>query len=181
MKFMHLEYIIPITIAIVFYCLFYFRLTEKFYQWIKDHWFYRRSLWTKLSLALHLVGISLILLALMDLRGPEKRVKGSKVEQKTIILVDSSASMLAEDVRPNRFSKALLLVKHYIKKAVGQKVSLVVFSDTQKRIVPFTEDMDLVNARLDSLEELDLKRGGTGLAQALQESIQYWTIKAFRT
>ncbi|MBD64092.1 MAG: hypothetical protein CME62_02720 [Halobacteriovoraceae bacterium] len=174
MKFMHLEYIIPITIAIVFYCLFYFRLTEKFYQWIKDHWFYRRSLWTKLSLALHLVGISLILLALMDLRGPEKRVKGSKVEQKTIILVDSSASMLAEDVRPNRFSKALLLVKHYIKKAVGQKVSLVVFSDTQKRIVPFTEDMDLVNARLDSLEELDLKRGGTGLAQALQESIQYF-------
>ena len=71
---------------------------------------------------------------------------------KTIILVDSSASMLAEDVRPNRFKKALLLVKHYVKKAVGQQISLVVFSDNQKRIIPFTDDIDLINARLERLE-----------------------------
>jgi Ca-activated chloride channel family protein len=82
--------------------------------------------------------------------------------------------MLAEDVRPNRFEKASLLAKHFIKKAVGHQISIVVFSDGQKRIVPFTNDMDLIEARLNALKELDLERGGTGLSLAIQESIQYF-------
>lgn len=150
------------------------RSKTKFNQWVKDHWFYEASLASKLQTIFYVIALSLITLALLDLRGPEKRIKGNKQEQKTLILIDSSASMLAEDVRPTRFEKALLLVKHYSKKAVGQQLSLVVFSDSQKRIVPFTDDLELINARISSLENLDINRGGTGLTQALQESVQYF-------
>jgi Ca-activated chloride channel family protein len=82
--------------------------------------------------------------------------------------------MLAEDVRPNRFEKGLLLAKHYLKKSVGQQVSIVVFSDKQKRIVPFTQDMNLIEARLSTLEGLDLYRGGSNISQALLEAQNYF-------
>ena len=157
----------------VFY-FFFFRIKRRFLIWVEDHWFYKTSFTHKLSNIFYVIGLSLLTFALLDLRGPEKKVQGETQDQKTIILVDSSASMLAEDVRPNRFKKALLLVKHFVKKAVGQQISLVVFSDNQKRIVPFTKDIDLINARIDRLESLNLRRGGTGLSQAIQESIEYF-------
>lgn len=174
MNFIHLSYFIPICIFISLYLYFLFRSDRDFYSWIQDYWFYKRSLLSKLSTLAWGLGFSLICLALLDLRGPEKRIQGNSIDQKTIILIDSSASMLAEDVRPNRFNKALLLVKHYIKKAVGQQISLVVFSDSQKRIIPFTEDIDLIKARINRLETMNLSRGGTGLSQAIIESIQYF-------
>lgn len=174
MNFNNLSYLVPILVFLVIFCFFYFKFKKSFLNWVEDHWFYKPSFANKLSSLLYLSGLTLITLALLDLRGPEKRVKGIAQSQKTIILIDSSASMLAEDVRPNRFSKALLLVKHYVKKAAGQQISLVVFSDNQKRIIPFTKDIDLINARIGSLENLNLGRGGTGLSQAIQESVEYF-------
>lgn len=174
MSFNNLQFLIPCIIFILIMSTLFVRSKTKFNQWVKDHWFYEASLASKLQTIFYVIALSLITLALLDLRGPEKRIKGNKQEQKTLILIDSSASMLAEDVRPTRFEKALLLVKHYSKKAVGQQLSLVVFSDSQKRIVPFTDDLELINARISSLENLDINRGGTGLTQALQESVQYF-------
>jgi len=174
MSFIHLSYLIPLVIFLVVYVYLILNSDKKFFKWVEDHWFYKRSLLNKVSTLLYILGFSLICLAMLDLRGPEEHVKGKSVDQKTIILIDSSASMLAEDVRPNRFSKSLLLVKHYIKKAVGQQISIVVFSDSQKRIIPFTDDIDLLKARINRLEEMNLNRGGTGLSQAIQESVQYF-------
>lgn len=174
MTFVHLSYLLPIIIFVGIYIYFTYRSENNFFQWVQDHWFYKRSNLNKLSSFIWMAGFALICLALLDLRGQEERIKGNSVDQKTIILIDSSASMLAEDVRPNRFSKALLLVKHYIKKAVGQQISLVVFSDNQKRIIPFTDDIDLIKARINRLETMNLNRGGTGLSQAIIESIQYF-------
>ena len=174
MNFNNFSYFLPIIGFLLIFYFFYFKYKKAFLSWIEDHWFYRPSLSYKLSTFFYVIGLTLITLALLDLRGPEKRVKGTTQDQKTIILIDSSASMLAEDVRPNRFNKALLLVKHFVKKAVGQQISLVVFSDNQKRIIPFTKDTDLINARIGSLESLNIGRGGTSLSQAIQESVAYF-------
>lgn len=174
MTFLNLEYLPYILGGLAVFMIALLRSEKKYFKWIEDHWFLRRAFASKLASVFYCAGFALILLALLDLRGPEERVTGKTSDQKTIVLIDASASMLAEDVRPNRFSKAALLAKHFIKKAVGHQVSVVVFSDGQKRIVPFTNDIDLVEARLDTLESLDLDRGGTGLSMAIQESIQYF-------
>ena len=121
-----------------------------------------------------ILSISFFLLSLLDLRGKEVQVNSKTSDERTIILIDTSASMSVEDVRPNRFEKALLLVKHYVRKAVGQKIAVIVFSDGQKTIVPFTDDFNLLNARIETLKNLSLSRGGTGLSLAIQESIQYF-------
>ena len=121
-------------------------------------------------------GVILLMLAMLDLRGPEKLIQSQVSNQKTLILIDTSASMFVEDVRPNRFEKALLLVKHYVKKSIGQKISIAVFSDFQKTIVPFTDDIDLIEARIDSLKDLNLNRGGTSLSLAIQEGVQNFQV-----
>jgi Ca-activated chloride channel homolog len=174
MTFLHSEYLIFIIITIIVISYLFLRMNKRFFQWVEDYWFYKRSSLHKVSTYLYLVGVAFLLFALLDLRGPEKRITGKVSDQRTIVLIDSSASMLAEDVRPNRFSKALILVKHFVQKAVGQKISVIVFSDGQKQIIPFTDDIDLIEARIDSLKTLNLSRGGTGISLAIQESIQHF-------
>jgi Ca-activated chloride channel family protein len=176
MTFLNKSYLFFIVILIISYAWMILRNNTKFFSWVKDHWFYSRNTKHKISTYFYLLGISLLLLSLLDLRGPEVKISAKTSDQKTIILIDNSSSMLVEDVRPNRFNKALFLAKHYLKRAVGQKVSVIVFSDGQKKIVPFTDDYNLIEARLDTLKDLNLNRGGTGLSLAIQESIQYFKM-----
>ncbi len=174
MTFLNSGYIFPIIIFLGFFCYITFKSNETFFKWVEDHWFFTRSRRHKISSILYLVGIGFLLFSLLDLRGKEIKVSAKTSGQKTIILIDNSASMMVEDVRPNRFSKALFLAKHYVKRAVGQKISVLVFSDGTKKIVPFTDDISLIDARIDTLKGLNLNRGGTSLSLAVQESIQYF-------
>ena len=174
MNFIHLEFLIPVTLVVLFLSFLIYKQEKYFFNWVEDHWFYVRSKSSKVSGLCFILGLFILSLALLDLRGTEISIKGKVSDQKTIVLIDSSASMLAEDVRPNRFEKAILLAKHYIKKAVGQQVSIVVFSDSTKQIIPFTNDVDLLEARLGALERMQLDRGGTSLSLGIKESIQYF-------
>jgi Ca-activated chloride channel family protein len=115
-----------------------------------------------------------LLLSLLDLRGPEEKIKTEVPTDRTIILIDTSASMLAEDVKPSRLQKAALIAKHFARKAAGHQLSIVAFAEIQKKIVPFTNDLDLIDARLDSLKTLRNHYGSSALSLAIQESIQYF-------
>ncbi len=174
MSFEYSLMILPAILLVIVSSYLILRLEKKYFEWVELYWFFKKRFSFKISTVFFIIGLALLIFTSLDLRGPEQRIEGKSTDQKTIILIDSSASMLAEDVRPNRFEKAILLVKHFVKKAVGQQVSVVVFSDGQKRIVPFTEDIDLIEAKLNALSEMSLERGGTGLSMALQESIQYF-------
>lgn len=176
MSFVYSQYIIFVLLAGLFWSIFIFKQNKKFAKWVLDHWFFKQSLLTKISLFFQVLSVCLLMLAMLDLRGPEKLVQSQVSNQNTLILIDTSASMFVEDVRPNRFEKALLLVKHFVKKSVGQKISIAVFSDFQKTIVPFTDDIDLVEARIDSLKDLNLNRGGTSLSLAIQEGVQNFKV-----
>src|SRR5690606_26849719 len=115
-----------------------------------------------------------LLTSLLDFRGPEEKIKTAAPSERTIILVDTSASMLAEDVKPSRLQKATLIAKHFARKAGGHQLSVVAFAEIQKKIVPFTNDLDLIDSRLDSLKNLKNQYGSSALNVALQESVQYF-------
>ena len=147
---------------------------RKFFQIIYRYWFYKRSLFSWISSVLFLAGMTGLLISLLDARGPEERIKTPVPKQRTIILIDTSASMLAEDVKTNRLQKAVLIAKHFARKAVGHQLSIVAFAEIQKPIVPFTNDLDLIDARLDSIKFLRNQYGSSALSVAVQESIQYF-------
>lgn len=181
MTLINLQYIPIILLVAAIFIYFYNVSNKKYVKWVSDHWFYRETKYSKLAKFLYITGIVLFLIALLDFRGPEVHIKAKSSNQKTILLIDTSASMNSQDVRPSRIKKAILMAKHFVKLAYGQEISVIVFSDSTKRIVPFTKDNDLLDARLSSLENLNNNRGGSNLSLAINESIQYFITNGENT
>lgn len=174
MNFEHLSYLPWIILAFVVLFVTVFWLERKFFKIVKLYWFYNRSIFSYVSSLLFVCGMGLLLASLLDLRGPEERIKSGVPTERTIILIDTSASMLAEDVKPSRLQKAVLVAKHFARKAAGHQMAIVAFAEIQKKIVPFTNDIDLIDARLDSIKGLRNQNGSSALTAAIQESIQYF-------
>lgn len=173
MKFEYISYLPLLVIFFIVYIFLIFKVEKKNRKTIKLYWFYDFSKKLKFSNLLYIVGLGFLLIALLDLRGKPEKHSAKIPKQKTIILMDTSLSMNAEDVRPNRFKKSVLLARHMIKKLVGHSVSVIIFSDIHKRLVPFTSDLDLLDSRISGLNELKIRRGGTNLSSVLMESLSY--------
>jgi Ca-activated chloride channel family protein len=152
----------------------FYRTNVGYFKWVKTYWFFIQSNWNKLSNIFYGLSILLFLLSLLDLRGPETKVRTSLPDQRTIIVLDSSLSMLSEDVRPNRFIKSIQIARHFIKSAAGHQIAIVLFSDLQKRLIPFTDDIDLLDSRLAALEKANAVSGGTNISQAITEAAGYF-------
>lgn len=172
MSFVHLAYLPWILGLIALFILLNVTYEFRYFSWIKRYWFLRRSWWSRLSSFFYVLGIALLLLSLLDLRGKEERIKANIPDQKTLILIDASMSMTAEDVRPSRFQRSILMARHFVSKAVGHQISVSIFSDNQKNIIPFTDDVDLLDSRIGALEEADLSNAGSNIKQALAEVVQ---------
>ncbi len=174
MSFINTQYLPILLITFIIFVLIYNRFNSKFFTWVESYWFLKRSLVNRIANLLYYLSILLLLLSLLDLRGPEKKIKGNLPDQKTILILDTSLSMLSEDVRPNRFGKAIQLARHFVKNSAGHQLSVVIFSDTQKRLIPFTDDIDLVDSRLAALESTNSVGGGSSIAQAISEATAYF-------
>lgn len=174
MSFINTQYIYISMLVIFLIALLINRLNAKYFDWIKTYWFFDRTWSSRIASLFYLLSLFLFLLSLLDLRGPERKMRSSLPDQQTIILIDASASMLAEDVRPNRFVKSLQLARHFVKSSPGHQISIVLFSDIQKRLIPFTDDVDLLDSRLAALEKTNSVSGGSNISQAIEETIGYF-------
>ncbi len=174
MNFTNTQYLPHIIIGSLILAILIIYLNYKYFAWVKSYWFYERSWMSRISAFIYVISIFLMLLSLLDLRGPEERVKSNLPDQRTIIIIDSSTSMLAEDIRPSRFGKAIQLARHFVKNAPGHQISIVLFSDIQKRLIPFTDDIDLLDSRLAALEKTNAVSGGSNISQAIAESVGYF-------
>ncbi|RPJ78522.1 MAG: VWA domain-containing protein [Alphaproteobacteria bacterium] len=174
MSFVNSEFLPYAIVGIILITIIMARLNSIYFKWVKSYWFFERSWASRISSFFYILSLLLFLLALLDLRGPEKKIRASLPDQRTIILLDTSASMLAEDVRPNRFVKSLQIARHFVKNAPGHQISIVLFSDIQKRLIPFTDDIDLIDSRLAALEKTNSVGGGSSISQAAEEAVQYF-------
>lgn len=174
MNFQHLDYLPWIILGLMLLLGSVFWLERKFFKMVKLYWFYGRSFFSYISTVLFCCGMGILLLSLLDIRGPEEKIKAGVPTERTIILIDTSASMLAEDVKPSRLQKSVLVAKHFARKAASQQIAIVAFAEIQKKIVPFTNDLDLIDARLDSIKNLRNQNGSSALSAAIQESLQYF-------
>ena len=178
MNFLYGEWFFLALAGAFLYGFFVLRYERAFFQRVEKYWFFFPSPLYIFKRAFYFSGCLLLALSLLDLRGREEKVESKIPDQKTLILIDASASMLTEDVRPNRFQKALLMARHFIKNAVGHKIALVLFSDTQKQLLPFTDDIDLLDSRVAALEDVNLGKGSSKITQSLMESLSYFKIQS---
>jgi Ca-activated chloride channel family protein len=177
MSFLHVAYIIPLTVIVLTFVVFTVVFESRYYKWIREHWFLKRTIASHVSSLLIVLGLGCLSLVLLDPREKEIKVKTPVKKSKTIILIDTSTSMLAEDVRPNRLERAALLAKHFARRASNHQISILIFADITKKLVPFTNDRDLIDARIDSIKEIRNLNAGTSVEKAIAEASRMFNSK----
>jgi len=93
----------------------------------------------------------------------------------TIIALDISNSMLAEDVSPSRLEKSKLLVENLMNKFSEDKIGLIVFAGDAFVQLPITGDYVSAKMFLDNINPSLIGTQGTDIGKALQLSINSFT------
>jgi len=99
---------------------------------------------------------------------PHVNVDVAKEEATVMLTTDSSGSMQATDVTPNRLDAARNAAKGFTNRLPEKfRLGLVTFSNVAQLLVPPTEDRQPVRNALDSLQA----EGGTAIGTALETSL----------
>jgi Ca-activated chloride channel homolog len=88
-----------------------------------------------------------------------------------IVVLDTSRSMLAEDIKPNRFQQAKWGVRDLVRKLKGDRIGLVTFAGSSFLECPLTIDYAAFLMTLDDAYVGIIPRGGTAIAQSLRTAI----------
>ncbi len=125
----------------------------------------------RLKFGLMLAGLGCAIFALAAPRYGHTFEEAKRRGRDLVIAIDTSRSMLANDVNPDRLSRAKLAAQDLIAALEGDRVGLVAFAGKAFLQAPMTVDE---NAVLTSLRELDtnvIPLGGTNLAAAIATSL----------
>ncbi len=122
--------------------------------------------------ALILVGLGCLIVAAAR---PQFGVYFETVTQRGVdmfVLLDVSRSMSAEDVAPNRLSRAKSDIRDLLSKLPGDRVGLVVFAGKPAVKVPLTTDQGFFEMVLDEINTKSAPRGGTLIGDGLRKCIE---------
>jgi Ca-activated chloride channel family protein len=111
----------------------------------------------------------------LALAGPMWGFHWEEVQREGIDLVvalDTSKSMLATDVAPNRLARAKLAVQDLLAQLEGDRIGLVAFAGSAFVQCPLTLDRNAFRESLGAVEVGLIPRGGTNLTEALDKSLE---------
>ncbi|MFT5170460.1 MAG: Ca-activated chloride channel family protein [Candidatus Marinamargulisbacteria bacterium] len=125
---------------------------------------YTRRFWKKFIIV---VALALLVLTLMRPQYGAKFEKVSRRGRDIIIALDTSHSMLAQDVQPSRFAHAKREILGIVDHLKGDRIGLVAFSGSAFVYCPLTLDYGAVKLFLDEIQVGQIARPGTNLARAI--------------
>lgn len=85
-----------------------------------------------------------------------------------VVAIDTSKSMLAEDIAPNRLARAKYAALDLMQQAKSDRLGLVAFAGTAFLQCPLTIDDSAFRQSVESLDVNTLPEGGTALAEAIE-------------
>src|SRR6266480_3879569 len=125
-----------------------------------------------LRFALLLLGLSL---ALFSLAQPRWGYTFEDVKRKgldLLIAVDTSRSMLSNDVQPDRLERVKLATQDLINELQGDRVGLIAFAGRAFLQAPLTIDYDAVTESINDLDTKTIPEGGTNISSAIDLATQ---------
>jgi len=96
------------------------------------------------------------------------------VEQEGVqvmVALDVSRSMLAQDLKPDRLTRARLEISDLMNRLQGDELGLVLFSGASFIQFPLTSDYDTARAFLDGARPEIISRPGTAIGDAIQTAL----------
>src|SRR5438876_7279054 len=122
--------------------------------------------------ALQLLGFAL---AVISLAQPRWGYTFEDVKRKGLdlfIAVDTSRSMLSNDVQPNRLERVKLAARDLINELQGDRVGLIAFAGRAFLQAPLTIDYEAVMESINDLDTKTIPEGGTNISEAISLATQ---------
>jgi Ca-activated chloride channel family protein len=88
-----------------------------------------------------------------------------------IVAIDTSKSMLAEDIAPNRLARAKLAALELMQRARSDRLGLVAFAGSAFLQCPLTIDDAAFRQSVDALNVNIIPQGGTAIAEAIETAL----------
>jgi Ca-activated chloride channel homolog len=87
-----------------------------------------------------------------------------------VILLDTSKSMLAEDIKPSRLERSKIAIKDLLEKLNGDRMAIVTFAGNTVVKCPLTQDYAFVRMALADISTESSSRGGTAIGDAIRKA-----------
>jgi len=97
----------------------------------------------------------------------EARLRGLDI----VVAIDTSKSMLAEDIAPNRLTRAKMAALDLVQQARSDRLGLVAFAGAAFLQCPLTIDDAAFRQSLDSLDVTTIPEGGTAIAESIRSAL----------
>ena len=118
--------------------------------------------------------VLVLITAIIALARPQWGFEWQEVKRKGIdilVVIDTSKSMLTQDVKPNRLERTKLAVKDLIKKLKGDRIGLIAFAGEAFLMCPLTTDYNGFTLSLNDIGINSVPRGGTNLEKAIRVAL----------
>lgn len=127
----------------------------------------------KFCLLLAALALLIVMLARPQMGTRISQEKRTGIE--TIIALDISNSMLAEDVAPSRLDRAKMMVENLVDHFTNDKIGLIVFAGEAFVQLPITSDFVSAKMFLSSIEPSLIETQGTDIATAINMATHSFT------
>jgi Ca-activated chloride channel family protein len=117
----------------------------------------------------------ILALSVLALARPQWGYQWQEVKRKgldILLVVDTSKSMLTQDVKPNRLQRTKLAIMDLLQNLKGDRIGLVAFAGDAFVMCPLTTDYGGFLLSLNDLDTTIIPRGGTNVGGAIDEAIK---------
>jgi Ca-activated chloride channel family protein len=125
----------------------------------------------KLKMGLHVAAVLFLMLALARPQWgfvwEEANTRGRDI----LIAIDTSRSMLATDMAPNRLMRAKLAALDLLRLAKNDRLGLIAFSGAAFLQCPLTLDDQAFRQNVEALDTSIIPQGGTAITEAIQTAV----------
>ena len=113
-----------------------------------------------------------IVVALTEPRWNPKPEKIKRKGRDVCILLDTSRSMLAEDIKPSRLERSKIAISDLLETLQGDRVAIVTFAGNSTVKCPLTQDYAFVRMVLADISIESASRGGTMIGDAIRNATE---------
>lgn len=125
-----------------------------------------------LKAVLLICAFAAIVVAMTEPRWNPKSLEIKGQGRDVVILLDTSRSMLAEDIKPNRLERAKIAIGDLLEQLAGDRIAIVTFAGSFAVKCPLTQDYAFVRMALADISTESTSRGGTAIGDAIRKATE---------
>jgi Ca-activated chloride channel family protein len=125
-----------------------------------------------LKAVLLICAFAVIVAAITEPRWNPKSLEIKGRGRDVVILLDTSRSMLAEDIKPSRLERAKIAIGDLLDKLGGDRIAIMTFAGNAAVKCPLTQDYAFVRMALADISTESNSRGGTAIGDAIRKATE---------